>query len=122
MGILHSDHPQDCGRWSLWVGLLGAPAAWLLQVQVNYALVPWSCQSGNLIPLHVASAVFLACGAGAGLAALRNWQKSRNEQMAGEPAAQCRLFMGKLGLMVAPLFCAIIIWNWIAVTIFSPCL
>jgi hypothetical protein len=122
MGSLHSDDPQECGRFGLWLGLLGPPVAWLTQLQVNYALVPWACNSGNLVPLHIATAVFLACAIAAGLVAVRHWQKSRRDPMEGEPAAQCRLFMASLGLMIAPLFCAVIVWDWIAVTVFSPCL
>ena len=121
MGILHSDHPEDCGRISLWIGLLGAPVAWLLQLQVNYALLPWACQSGNLVPLHIASAILLLGGIAAGGTAFRNWQLSRKERLPGEPAAQCRHFMALLGAASAPVFCAIIAWNWFALVLISPC-
>jgi hypothetical protein len=122
MSTLHSEHPQECGRWPLWVGLLGLPVAWLFQLQVNYALVPWACQSGNLVPLHIASAFFLACALAAGFTAFSSWNRERREQMRGEPAAQCRLFMAKLGIMTGLLFSALLAWDWVAIFLFPPCL
>jgi hypothetical protein len=122
MAILHSDDPQDCGRISLWLGLLGAPAAWLLQLQTNFALVPWARAAGTVTPLHVASGILLVCAIAAGITAFRALQKERREQRDGHPAAQCRLFMATLGVMISVLFCTLMAWSWIALGRIPPAL
>jgi hypothetical protein len=122
MGILHSDDPQECGRISLWLGLLGAPAAWLLQLQTNYALMPWVRASGTATPLHIASAVLLACAIAAGVSAFLARQKERRENSADHPAAKCRLFMATLGVMTSLLFSALMAWSWVALGRIPPTL
>jgi hypothetical protein len=114
MGILRSDHPEDCGRISLWLGLLGAPTAWVLQLQTNYALMPWARAAGTVTPLHVVSGILLACAIAAGITAFRALRNERGEQKEGHPAAQCRLFMATLGVAVSLLFCALMTWTWVA--------
>jgi hypothetical protein len=37
----------------LWTGILAGPAAWLLQFEINYALVPWACATGHLFALRL---------------------------------------------------------------------
>src|SRR5438874_1168623 len=45
----------------LWAGIIGAPVAWGVQFELNYALIPWICDHRQYhFVLHVSSAVFLA--------------------------------------------------------------
>jgi hypothetical protein len=122
MSTLHSDDPKTCGRWPLWAGLLGPPVAWLVQLQVNYALVPWSCQAGNLIPLHIASGVFLVLALASLVTAARQVIYAGDGSSPEDAAAQCRLFLARLGVLIGLPFAALMIWDWIALFVFSPCL
>src|SRR5215218_3087682 len=48
---------------ALWIGVLGSPTVWLIQLETLYMLVPWACTSGNHWALPTASAVFLLLAA-----------------------------------------------------------
>jgi hypothetical protein len=45
-----------------WLGVVAPPALLLLQIGVNYALVPWACRTGHVWVIHLVS---LCCLAGA---------------------------------------------------------
>ncbi len=55
-------------NWALWAGVLGAPAAWGLQLDLGYALPPGLCRLGSLWPEYVLSIVCIVISLiGAGL-------------------------------------------------------
>ncbi len=53
-----TDIPDARQIRALWVGLLLAPIAFLLNLETAYALVPTACSSRHELPVHV---VHLAC-------------------------------------------------------------
>src|SRR5881398_2474494 len=58
----------------LWAGILMAPVAFLLHLQINYSLVPWVCVTGKAFTLHIATvATLLLAGAGC-VVAWRSWR------------------------------------------------
>src|SRR5215210_1013501 len=67
---------QRRGILWLWAGLLTAPLAFLLHLQVNYMLVTQLCQSQRKIILHLVTLAFLLVAAGGGIVAWRNWEAS----------------------------------------------
>src|SRR5688572_24665729 len=55
---------DDVGLVKLLAGFFIGPAAWALNLQINYSLVKWACASGNpqALPLFSAAALALVAG------------------------------------------------------------
>jgi hypothetical protein len=104
-------------HFSLWTGLLLAPAAWLLQMQISYALVPWSCSHQERSALYITTVVFLAISGGAILISWKNWQAIAQDN----PAAKRARFMALLGILIGTMFSLVIIAQGIPRFIISPC-
>src|ERR1044071_3184653 len=64
------------GIFSLWSGLLVAPFAFLLNLQVSYMLVPFVCATGRGFLLYVAAVGSLMLVAMCLLISWHNWHKS----------------------------------------------
>lgn len=76
----------------LWAGFLLPPLAWLLDLQVNYALAGWVCDTGRSWVLDVVTVVALfICVAGGAL----SWMSRRFiDEHAGAPERErTRLFV-----------------------------
>jgi hypothetical protein len=117
---------MDSAWWgpaSLWAGVLGAPAAWAVQMELYYLLVPWACRTGHRWPLFVVPIVFVVLAALGGLLSWRDWERSGRgspDTSDGGPVART-WFLGMLGVMVSALFCMLILAQWIAAFFISPC-
>lgn len=59
----------------LWFAILGGPTLFLANQQVNYLLVYWACETGNLFALHAVTLVCLAVTTWLGIAAARVWRQ-----------------------------------------------
>lgn len=116
------DFKQARGISSLWSGLLVAPFAFLLNLQVSYMLVPFTCATGRVFWLHVASGGSLMLAALGLFIAWRNWQKAGRgwQSEAGDVTARSR-FLSVMGLLMSALFCLAILAQWIANFIIGPC-
>lgn len=116
------DFLDSRGSAILWIGLLAAPTAWFLNLLVGYLLVPWACESDQVVALHLSSLVALLIAGGGGLAAWRLWRRTGREwpSEAGGPLPRSR-FLAMLGLLVSVLSSLIIIAQWIANFILVPC-
>ena len=120
-----TDLKANATAGELWAGLLVGPMAGLIQLQVNYALVLWSCSHRALWPLHLVSVLALLATLFAGLIAYRVWQRlsvtrvSVKEDGAG-PIARSRL-MSLVGLLISILMSLVIIAQWLAVFVYDPC-
>jgi hypothetical protein len=80
--------------FTLWFGLLGAPAAWAIQTLVNLPISAHACFP-RIFPLAVPAAgalrgiLFVVCiaaiivGVAALWAAVRGWQRTREEHQSG---------------------------------------
>lgn len=76
-------------RWLLWFGLFGGPAAWSIQLLVNYPLAAHSCYPRN-VPLSeptfgglwttliAVNAIMLLITLAAGAAAMASWRGARD--------------------------------------------
>ena len=96
----------------LWAGILMAPVAFLLHLQINYSLVPWVCVTGKAFTLHIATvATLLLAGAGC-VVAWRSWR---------DTAEGRGHFMAAWGMMMSALFFIAIIAQAIPVFILGPC-
>ena len=107
---------------SLWIGVLTGPLAALLQLQINYALVPRVCWSGREWLLHLVSFLALAATAAAGLNSWRDWRKAGAawDDDGGGALPRSR-FMAAVGIMTSALLSLVIVAQWIAVFVYSTC-
>jgi hypothetical protein len=117
-----TDLPDAQVLRALWTGLLLPPAAFLLNLEVAYALVPTACNSRNPLLVHLVHLVCLALAAFGGLTALRYWRRSGATWPGGEggPVGRTR-FMSGLGVLLGLLFGLVILAQWIPSFMLNPC-
>ena len=101
-------------RWTtplpLWSGILAGPVAWALDLTLSYAIVQWTCATGNGTVLHgITPAALLIVAAGA-LPSFLALQQTAGEAPAdgGMPRERAR-FMAILGLTSCALFALTIV-------------
>ncbi len=99
----------------LWFGLLGAPAAWAIQLTLNYSLEEWfacsrsTTDEGRVLGASVPAVALLVSGllaivaVLAGLAALRCYRKASTSG-----ATTRELWMARAGIMNSVLYLIII--------------
>ena len=107
---------------ALWVGVLGAPALWGLQLDIGYAMPPGLCHLGSAWPEHLLSLLcIVAALVGAGLS-YRQYTAVGGSPDAtdGGPLAR-RRFLGALGTVVGLLFAMVMIAQAIPAFFFDPC-
>lgn len=117
-----TDIPDARQIGALWVGLLLAPVAFLINLEVAYALVPTACHSRNQLPVHLVHLVCLLLTIVGGLTAWRSWNTigAAWPGEEGGPLARSR-FMAGTGLLVSALFALIIVAQWIPSFLLNPC-
>ncbi len=91
----------------LWAGVLLAPAAWLAELGLSYALVPARHGDGTLaMRLAVAAAAFAITVAG-GLLSLRSWQRLRSPDPPRDGDGP--LFLAAFGAVSSAFFALVIV-------------
>ena len=115
-----ADLKSGAGVGELWAGVLVGPTAMLLQLETNYALVLWACQTGHTWPLHVVSLVALLATIVAGVLAYGVWFRFNSEEDAGGPVARSR-FMSAVGILISLIMAAVIVAQWLPIFIHHPC-
>jgi hypothetical protein len=117
-----TDVPDASALRALWTGLLLPPAAFLLNLELAYALVPNACSSGNELSVHLVHLVCLALAVFGGVTAWRFWRRSGETWPGDEggPVARSR-FMAGLGFLTSALFALVILAQWIPSFMLSPC-
>jgi hypothetical protein len=107
---------------ALWTGLLLPPIAFLIDLEVAYALVPPACSSRNELPVHLVHFVCLLLALGGGLTAWRSWRATGatwpDEE--GGPLARSR-FMAGIGVFLSLMFALVIVAMWIPSFMLDPC-
>lgn len=113
---------QTRGILWLWAGMLTAPLAFLLHLQVNYMLVTQLCQSEHKLILHLVTLAFLLVAAGGGFVAWRNWEAAGRKWPgeAGSVTERSR-FMSVVGLLLSALIVLALVAQWIPQFIYDPC-
>lgn len=108
-------HPPLAEYW-LWFATMGPPVAFMLNLEISYAIVEWACASGATICLHLVPLIFLII---CGLAFLA----ARRGRVEGEAIriTQRRELMSKVGSWGAGLFGLAILAQWIATFFIDPC-
>jgi hypothetical protein len=119
---VRTDVPDARQIRALWVGLLLAPVAFLINLEVAYALVPTACSSRNELPVHLVHFACLLLTLYGLLTAWRSWKAAgatwSGEQ--GDPLARSR-FMAGTGMLVSAMFVLVIVAQWIPSFILDPC-
>jgi hypothetical protein len=115
-----------------WFGLLGAPSAWVLQFLVGYGATEAACSEAGArwgVAVDGITVVATALGATvavlAELAAISVWRDTRAAEGSGgseEPPPRGRIhFLATVGIVIAPLFLAIILMSGLGVIILPEC-
>src|SRR5690349_11038949 len=107
---------------ALWAGLLLAPTAFLLNLEVAYGMVPVACSHQNRLLPHLVHAICFLLAATGGFFALRSWRSSGEIWPGDEggPVGRTR-FMAGLGLLLSIMFMLVILAQWIPSFVLSPC-
>jgi hypothetical protein len=117
-----TDIPDAPEIRALWTGLLLAPAAFLLNLEVAYAVVPRACSAQSRLLVHLVHIVcFLLAAAGA-LTAWRSW-RAHGEIWPGEAGGRISRsrFMGGVGLLLSLFIVLVLVAQWIPSFMLSPC-
>ena len=99
------------GLWELWIGLLAAPVAWLLHLQISYLLAAFTCDTGWEFMKHVVTLLTLVFAAVGGWIAWCSWQRTGREwpkKDEGGVLGRSR-FMAASGVALSALFFLVII-------------
>jgi hypothetical protein len=112
---------DEKGNLMLWIGLLLGPSAWFLQLEMNYALVPWVCASGHKSVLIIVSVLCLLLTVAAGLLSLTSLKIISSSKTPTVGSIARALFMARLGILMSSLFALVIIAQSIPNFILSPC-
>lgn len=117
-----TDVPDAREIRALWTGLLLPPVAFLISLEVAYALVPAACISRNQLPVHLVHFICLVLALFGGLVAWRSW-KTIGTTWPGEeggPLARSR-FMAGVGVLTSIMFALVIVAMWVPSFVLDPC-
>jgi hypothetical protein len=107
---------------ALWVGLLLAPIAFLINLEAAYALVPTACSSRNGLPVHLVHLACLTLTIVGGVTAWGSWRAAGATWPAEEGGRLARSrFMAGIGVLLSGLFALVIVAMWIPSFILDPC-
>jgi hypothetical protein len=100
--------------------VLVPPLAWFVDLQLGYALVPWSCNTGHRVPLHLAALVTVAITAAMGMLAWRSRPRERRTE--SRPVVARSRFLTFLGVTSSALFVLVLLTNELARLVIDPCI
>jgi hypothetical protein len=116
------EHPP-VSDLALWISVLSGPFVFLLNLQVNYVMVDWACNTGNDWALHVVHLSALALSVAGGLLGLTLWRGAGRvwPDESGGSVARSRL-LAALGVLGSLTFAVSIVAQWITVLVLGTCL
>jgi hypothetical protein len=107
---------------ALWTGVLLPPVAFLLNLEVAYALVPAACNARTVVLVHVVHLISLGLTVFAGVVAWRTWQRSGATWPGSEGGRLSRTqFLAGMGILMGLTFGLVILAQWIPSFILDPC-
>ena len=116
------EHPP-VSDLALWTSVLGGPFVFLLNLEVNYVMVDWACNTGNGWALHVVHFVSLVLAAGCALLGLALLRRVRADQPAGAAGSEARSrLLATLGILSGALCAVSVFAQWIPVMVLGTCL
>jgi hypothetical protein len=112
----------------MWAGILGAPAAWSAQHIFGYGVTEAGCSAGSRgwgVPIDswtaIATAVAVALALGGLTASLLTFRAVRDSNNDAAPPEGRIYFLSICGIVISPLFLAIILMSGIATQILGNC-
>ena len=116
------EHPP-VSDLALWTSVLGGPFLFLLNLEVNYVMVDWACNTGNDWALHVVHFVSLVLSAACALLGLKLLRRVERAAPDGDRAANARSrLLATLGILSGMLFAVSVFAQWIGVMVLGTCL
>jgi hypothetical protein len=114
--------PSPVSDLALWTTVLAGPVVFLVNLQVNYTMVDWACNTGHDWALHVAHLAAVIVVAAATLLAVALWRRLGGgwPDSRGGPHARSRL-LATLGALGGGLFGVSILAQWITVIVLGAC-
>ncbi len=113
---------QVPGITAQWIGLLLAPAAFFTHLQLGYVLVYRACRYHTDLWVHVAGATSVALAAFGTWTAWRVWTRTGRTTSIEEAGAVARArFLGITGFGSGALFVLLLLSQWMAAFVLSPC-
>ncbi len=108
--------------FALWYGLLAGPIAFMMQMQLQFMLVPWTCSIGSQWWLHLVTIVALVFPISAGFIAWRMWTAAGmgSEDEQGGQIGRTRA-MGLAGIILSGMFGVAMIADLIPSLILGAC-
>lgn len=94
----------------LWLAVLAGPAAWALQLQINYSLTATACAIGGKTLLHLVSLGSLLLALAGAFLAWRWWKKlpEGSTERGDAEESRCR-FMALSGVVSCAFFALVIV-------------
>ena len=93
----------------LWLTILAGPAAWFLNMEASFALVPLVCQWHSGFVPGLTAAIALAIVAASGLLARYEWQRLEVHSGDPQPAEPRPRAMALGGMLLSGLFFVVIL-------------
>ena len=116
------EHPP-VSDLALWTSVLGGPFLFLLNLEVNYVMVDWACNTGNDWALHVVHVLSLVLSASCALLGLTLLQRVRHAGPDSDRAADARSrLLATLGILSGTLCTVSVFAQWIGVIVLGTCL
>ena len=100
--------------------MLGGPLAWLLTLEVGYAISSWTCARDHHGVLHVVTALGVGLALAAGVVSWRSWLALGTRPDDG-PGVPRQRFMAGVGLATSALFALVIIAAEVPVLVLRGC-
>jgi len=106
----------------LWPGFFIAPLAFLAELALAYALVPYACQSEHHAPLHILIGLTLAVAVWATLHAWREYRAAGDVPPYddGDKGTRDR-FVAMSGALISATVSLAILAQWITAWVIPPC-
>lgn len=112
-------HSEDPRR--LWAGLFAGPVGWFVSFIGAYALAAGACGQGTG-RLHGMVLLGLIVAVAGTLLAWRTWKSAGGPPRSGDEGVVARArLLASLGLLAGGLFDIVIVAQWIAVALLTPC-
>jgi hypothetical protein len=120
-GGLASAQGEAQDRSAYWAGSIAAPLVFLAYLALEYALVPWACQTGRHGVLHTVSALALALTLVALAVGWRDLKRAPAQSREDSIAAQPRFF-AQIALAIGVLSAVAVAAVWFTQWVLGPCL
>lgn len=119
----HRGHAAGPAPVAMWLGLLVAPAAFFVHLEVAYLLVTWVCfQRQSAIWVHVAGALAIVVAALGLWAARIAWLRAGGNEPGEAPTLSARTrLLGAAGVGVSSVLLLILLAQWVAGFIVPMC-